>query len=99
MKKKQEKGRNDSNGKPYIVCYVMASVDGRIDCDMVGRLAGVEDYYPLLDELGLQSAISGKTTARLELAESGEFKPGNNLPFGKEIVSKKTDSSRFDFCP
>ncbi len=96
---KQEKGRNDSNGKPYIVCYVMASVDGRIDCDMVGRLAGVEDYYPLLDELGLQSAISGKTTARLELAESGEFKPGNNLPFGKEIVSKKTDSSRFDFCP
>ena len=39
--------------KPYIVCYMMTSVDGRIDCDMVGRLAGVEDYYPLLDELGL----------------------------------------------
>lgn len=79
--------------KPYIVCYMMTSVDGRIDCDMVGKLAGVEDYYPLLDELGLQSAISGKTTARLELAESGEFKPENNLPFGKEIVSKKTDSN------
>lgn len=79
--------------KPYIVCYMMTSVDGRIDCDMVGRLAGVEDYYPLLDELGLQSAISGKTTAKLELAESGEFKPENNLPFGKETVSKKADSS------
>lgn len=79
--------------KPYIVCYMMTSVDGRIDCDMVGRLAGVEDYYPLLDELGLQSAISGKTTAKLELAESGEFKPENNLPFGKETISKKTDSS------
>ena len=79
--------------KPYIVCYMRTSVDGRIDCDMVGRLAGVEDYYPLLDELGLQSAISGKTTAKLELAESGEFKPENNLPFGKETVSKKADSS------
>lgn len=79
--------------KPYIVCYMMTSVDGRIDCDMVGQLAGVEDYYPLLDELGLQSAISGKTTARLELAEPGEFVPKNNSPFGKETASKKTDST------
>lgn len=54
--------------KPYIVCYIMTSVDGRIDCGMVGQLAGAEEYYPLLDELGLQSAVSGKTTAQLELA-------------------------------
>ena len=79
--------------KPYIICYMMTSVEGRIDCEMVGQLAGVEDYYPLLDELGLQSAISGKTTAQLELAEPGEFQPNDNAPFGKEIVSKKTDSS------
>ena len=77
--------------KPYIICYMMTSVDGRIDCDMVGQLAGVEDYYPLLDELGLQSAISGKTTAQLELAEKGEFVAKNNTPFGKETASKKAD--------
>lgn len=46
-----------------------------------------------MDELGLQSAISGKRTARLELAESGEFKPENNLSFGKKIVTRKADSS------
>ena len=79
--------------KPYIVCYMMTSVDGRIDCDMVGQLAGVEDYYPLLEELGLQSAVSGKTTAKLELAEAGAFQCGNDSPLGKETVSKKTDSS------
>ena len=79
--------------KPYIICYMMTSVDGRIDCEMVGQLAGVEDYYPLLDELGLHSAISGKTTAQLELAESGTFQPEGNFPIGKEIVSKKADSS------
>lgn len=78
--------------KPYIVCYMMTSVDGRIDCEMVGRLAGVEDYYPLLAELGLQSAVSGKTTARLELAEPGEFQPKHNTPVGRNLVSKKTDS-------
>ena len=78
--------------KPYIVCYMMTSVDGRSDCDRVAQLPGVEDYYPLLDELNLQSAISGKTTAQLELAESGEFKPESNTPFGRETVSKKADS-------
>lgn len=79
--------------KPYIICYMMTSVDGRIDCNMVGQLAGVEEYYPLLDELGLQSSVSGKTTAQLELAESGKFTPNNNSSYGKEIVSKKTDSA------
>lgn len=79
--------------KPYIICYMMTSIDGRIDCDMVAQLAGVEEYYPLLDELGLQSAISGKTTARLELAEPGEFTPKNNVTFGTETVSKKADST------
>lgn len=78
--------------KPYIICYMMTSVDGRIDCDMVGQLAGVEDYYPLLDELGLQSAVSGKITARLELAELGEFKAESPAPAGRETVSKKKDS-------
>lgn len=79
--------------KPYIVCYMMTSVDGRIDCDMTAQLAGVEEYYPLLDELGLQSAVSGKTTAQLELAEKGAFQAKDNTPFGAETVSKKTDSN------
>lgn len=40
--------------KPYIVCYMMTSVGGRIDCEMVAKLAGVEDYYPILAELKLE---------------------------------------------
>ena len=60
--------------RPYIVCYMMTSVDGRIDCAMTEKLPGVEEYYPLLEELGLQSGVSGKTTARLELAEPGELR-------------------------
>lgn len=86
------KGKITMN-KPYIVCYMMTSVDGRIDCDMTAQLAGVEEYYPLLEELGLQSAVSGKITAKLELAEAGEFKPENNSPVGKNTTSKKAESS------
>ena len=35
--------------KPYIACYMMTSVDGRIDCDMTAQLAGVEEYYRTRD--------------------------------------------------
>lgn len=77
--------------KPYIVCYMMTSVDGRIDCAMTSQLAGVEEYYPLLEELDLQSAVSGKTTAMLELAEQGEFKAEDNSPIKEKAVSKKAE--------
>lgn len=80
--------------KPYIVCYMMTSVDGRIDCEMTAKLAGVEEYYPLLAELGLQSAVSGKRTAQLELAEKGEFQPKNTAQAEKEMYSKKADNAK-----
>ena len=39
--------RCDMN-KPYIICHMMSSVDGRIDCAMTEQLKGVEDYYETL---------------------------------------------------
>ena len=78
--------------RPYIVCYMMTSVDGRIDCAMTGKLPGVEEYYPLLEELGLQSGVSGKTTAQLELAEPGHFQSGTFTPIEKDITAKNVSS-------
>lgn len=80
--------------KPYIVCYMMTSVGGRIDCEMVAKLAGVEDYYPILAELKLESAVSGKRTAQLELAEKGECQPKNDSHAEKESFSKKADNTK-----
>ena len=37
--------------RPYIICHMMTSLDGRIDCAMVGQLEGVREYYTTLDEL------------------------------------------------
>lgn len=78
--------------KPYIVCYMMTSVDGRIDCAMTEKLPGVEDYYPLLEELDLSSAVSGKTTAQLELAEPGQFRSEIRTTVGVRTVSKKANN-------
>ena len=38
--------------KPYVICHMMTSVDGRIDCAMTEHLPGVAEYYDTLDALG-----------------------------------------------
>ena len=37
--------------KPYIITHMMTSVDGRIDCPMVGQLS-TDEYYIALKRLG-----------------------------------------------
>ena len=42
--------------KPYIICHMMISLDGRIDCAMTEHLPGVDDYYQTLEALsGLEN--------------------------------------------
>ena len=36
--------------KPYIICHMMSSVDGRIDCDMTEKIGG-DEYYEVLKRL------------------------------------------------
>lgn len=31
--------------KPYLVCHLMMSLNGRIDCAMTAKLRGVDEYY------------------------------------------------------
>ena len=37
--------------RPYIICHMMTSVDGRIDCAMTEHLPGVQEHYDTLDAL------------------------------------------------
>ena len=39
--------------KPYIICHMMTSVDGRIDCAMTSKLSGVSDYYTTLAQINV----------------------------------------------
>ena len=36
--------------RPYIICHMVASIDGRIDCAMVDQICG-DEYYTTLAEL------------------------------------------------
>ena len=51
--------------KPYIIVHMMTSIDGRIDCPMVGQLS-TDEYEVALDKFGLCSKLSGRVTAALE---------------------------------
>ena len=47
--------------RPYIICHMMASLDGRIDCDMTEKISG-DEYYEALETLGCQSELNGRVT-------------------------------------
>ena len=82
--------------KPYIVCHMMSSVDGRIGCAMTEKLPGVGEYYSALDSLSSPVRISGRVTAETEMAEGKYERQGSSSPYGKEGWSKKCDSSGCD---
>lgn len=82
--------------KPYIVCHMMTSVDGRIDCAMTEQLAGVEDYYRTLDSFGAPSRVSGRVTAMLEMACAGEFKSEKHDPVMKETFYMATSADGYE---
>lgn len=81
--------------KPYIVCYMMTSLDGRIDCAMTAQLPGTNEYYDILEELDLPTTISGHTTAKLEMAD-GTFTPKDRTAYAREGFSKKTDAKGYE---
>ncbi len=82
--------------KPYIVCHMMTSLDGRIDCKMTESLPGVEEYYQTLDSLNVPTRLSGRVTAELEMALPGKFVSETSSPLGKEAFHKAKDAKGYE---
>lgn len=82
--------------KPYVVCHMMTSVDGRIDCAMTEQLPGVQAYYQTLDSLNAPNRVSGRVTAQLEMAGPGLFEGQDKTLLGQEAYSKATDAEGYE---
>ena len=82
--------------KTYIICHMMTSIDGRIDCAMTSKLQGVSDYYATLDEIQVPTTVSGRVTAELEMAEPGAFIAKKKDIYGQEGFSKKADAAGYE---
>ncbi len=60
--------------KPYVICHMMQSVDGRIACDMVDKISG-DEYYDALGSLDCQAHIEGRHSYQIHRCGFVEFKP------------------------
>lgn len=81
--------------KPYVICHMMASVDGRIDCAMTEQIEG-NSYYEALEALNLDATIEGKITAQMHYAEKGTFDSGDSLAVGADEIFKSHDSNHWE---
>ena len=77
--------------KPYIICHMIESIDGRIDCAMTEKIDDTDHYYNTLDKLDCDSSIEGKTTLVMHYAKPGTFqgarpykKAGQQVHIAKE---------------
>ncbi|HIT38805.1 MAG TPA: dihydrofolate reductase family protein [Candidatus Caccoplasma intestinavium] len=78
--------------KPYIICHMMSSVDGRIDCDMTEKIGG-DEYYEVLKRLDCSSELSGRVTMQKHFAMPELFMLADAEPVGRESFYE-AESSR-----
>lgn len=67
--------------RPYIICHMVASIDGRIDCAMVEKISG-DEYYTTLEELDCPSLLEGRVTMEHYNAVKEPYIPENDKPVG-----------------
>ena len=70
--------------KPYTICHMIASVDGRIDCDMTEQIEGGNEYYEALESLACPSMLMGRVTMQMHYALAEPFITANTTPIGCE---------------
>lgn len=78
--------------KPYIICHMMQSVDGRVDCDMVDKISG-DEYYDALNTLNCPTKIEGRYSYQLHCCGFEDFQPSSTKPVWKEAfhIAKKCE--------
>ncbi len=84
--------------KPYITCFMYASVDGHIDCDMTEKIdPAAKSYYDVLKELGPLTNINGRVTRYTHNALPSQFKSYSNERCGK-CFYKACDATSYEVC-
>ena len=68
--------------KPYIICHMMASLDGRIDCAMTEQIENGDEYYDALSQLSCPTMLMGRTTMQMHYAD-GVFVAKDSTPYGQ----------------
>lgn len=81
--------------RPYVICFMMSSIDGRIDCEMTEQLEGTKEYYDMLSYHDFDACLSGKVTAKMHYAKDDKFVSINKSIVGKETFYKAVESNTY----
>lgn len=81
--------------RPYIICHMIASVDGRIDCDMTEQIEGGDEYYEALNSLECPSMLMGRVTMQMHYALDKPFCAADATPIGHEAFHIARKSSAY----
>lgn len=84
--------------KPYIVCHMMSSVDGRIDCAMTEQIEPSDVYYDALAELDCPTTLEGRVSMQKHFASSEPFVAHDTTPIGKTSFHKAVDAKGYDIA-
>jgi riboflavin biosynthesis pyrimidine reductase len=72
--------------KPYIICHMLSSVDGKIDGSALSAVTGKGDYEATGAKLNSDAWICGRTTMEQHFAEGKPFVSVSNKPAGPQPV-------------
>ncbi|MDO4587619.1 MAG: dihydrofolate reductase family protein [Planctomycetia bacterium] len=80
--------------RPEIIGYMLASVDGRIECSVLDDLIGEKDYETYQAKLNGDAWICGRRTMELHFADKEPFvaTPKNRVGKSSVHVARKADS-------
>lgn len=80
--------------KPYVICHMMSTIDGRIDGEALRSLGELDDYEVTGEELEGDAWICGRTTMQQHFADDETFVSKTNRPAGPQPVhvAQRADS-------
>ncbi len=81
--------------RPFAICHMMMSVDGRIDCAMTEQLGDEEAYYNSLASLQLPTTLMGRTTMEMHYTDGTHFVATDPTPIGKETFKINRESDDY----
>jgi len=83
-----------SNGRPYIICHMASSVDGKIDGAALRRVMRPGEYEALHTKLGGDGWICGRTTMQQHFSDKEPFVSATNTPVGPRppYVARRSES-------
>lgn len=84
--------------KPYIICHMMSSVDGRIDCAMTAEIDNTDVYYQALDRLDFDGVLEGRVSRQMHYALPEPFVAVDKTPVGEEKFHIAHPADHYDIA-